>query len=126
MLEAEKDARKHEQERETARLRALQERAMDRRGEIDELRAKRYQEAKDRAWRQNQMAIAEKRETMKRDISEARERQRSEKANRMAEQAQQEREEYQRVLDWSKTQNQVCCLFLVPRETHMLTSHFPG
>ncbi len=53
--EAELNRIKSEKEREIARLRQLQERAQDRQAQIDELRAKRYQEAKDRQWRMNQI-----------------------------------------------------------------------
>ena len=93
-----------EKEKEIARLRAMQERAQDRQSAIDELRAKRYQEAKDRAWRQSQIESSAKRDAMKRDISLARESQRAEKSRRIAEQALQERDEYMRVLDWQNAQ----------------------
>jgi hypothetical protein len=42
---------------------------------------------------------------MRRNIAEARETQRREKAQRMAEQALFEREEFQRVLEWNQTQS---------------------
>lgn len=96
-----------EKEKEVARLRAMQERAQDRQAAIDELRAKRYQEAKDREWRQAQMDQAGKRDSMKRDISQAREAQRQEKSRRIAEQALQERDEYMRVLEWQNAQTSV-------------------
>jgi hypothetical protein len=89
------------------RLRAMQERAQDRQSAIDELRAKRYQEQKDRQWRMQQMEQAAKRDGMKSEIAQARDMQRSEKSRRMAEQALQEREEYLRVLDWQKTQTEI-------------------
>lgn len=41
---------------ETARLRAQQERANDRQAELDELRARRYQEAYEREWRTKERA----------------------------------------------------------------------
>jgi hypothetical protein len=41
-LAAEKEAAAHEKEMEVARLRAQQERAIDRQGEVDELRARRW------------------------------------------------------------------------------------
>jgi hypothetical protein len=89
-----------EKEKEIARLRALQERAQDRQSAIDELRAKRYQEAKDRAWRSQQVEVATRKDLIRQDIAVAREAQRAEKSRRIAEQALQEREEYMRVLDW--------------------------
>lgn len=102
--EAELSRIRNEKEKEIARLRAMQERAQDRQSAIDELRAKRYQEAKDRAWRQSQIEATTKREAMRADISMARESQRAEKARRIAEQALQERDEYMRVLDWQNAQ----------------------
>lgn len=105
--EAELTRIRNEKEKEIARLRAMQERAQDRQAAIDELRAKRYQEAKDRQWRQGQIEQASKRESMKRDISMAREAQRQEKSRRIAEQALQEREEYMRVLDWQNSQGDI-------------------
>jgi hypothetical protein len=94
-----------EKEKEIARLRAMQEKAQDRQAAIDELRAKRYQEAKDREWRQQQIEAANKRDAMKRDIAMAREAQRQEKSRRIAEQALQERDEYMRVLEWQADQS---------------------
>jgi len=47
---------------EIARLRAQQEKAQDRQSAIDELRAKRYQETKDRNFRQIQLEIATSKE----------------------------------------------------------------
>lgn len=83
-----------EKEKEVARLRALQERAIDTQSKIDELRAKRYQEAKDRSWRQQELAAAEKRDQQKREIVEARESQRIEKERQLAEQALAEKQEF--------------------------------
>lgn len=96
-----------DKEREVARLRAMQERAQDRQAQIDELRAKRYQEAKEREWRSRALSEAQKKEGLKRDIAMAREAQRQEKARRIAEQALQEREEYMRVLEWQNGQTEV-------------------
>lgn len=95
---------RNEKEKEIARLRALQERAQDRQSAIDELRAKRYQEAKDRAWRTSQLEGAQRKALIKEDIAIARESQKAEKSRRIAEQALQEREEYMRVLEWQNTQ----------------------
>lgn len=105
--EAEVERIKQEKELECARLRAMQEKAQDRQAAIDELRAKRYQEARDRAWRKTQLAIAEKKDSMKTEIAQAREVQRREKAQRMTEQALQEREEYQRVLEYNRNQTEI-------------------
>lgn len=105
--EAEAERVKQEKEMEVARLRAQQEKAQDRQSQVDELRAKRYQEARDRAWRKTELAMAAKKEQMKGEIANARELQRREKAQRMTEQALQEREEYQRVLEWNRMQTMV-------------------
>lgn len=87
-----------EKEKEVARLRALQERAIDTQSKIDELRAKRYQEAKDRSWRQQELAAAQKRDQQKREIIEARESQRIEKERQLAEQALTEKQEFMSTL----------------------------
>jgi hypothetical protein len=111
----EKDLREQQQEEdleriqnskalEVARLRSLQEKAQDRQSEIDELRAKRYQESKDREWRNAELQVARKSNAMKTEIASARLLQREEKETRMAEQAMLERAEYQRVLDWQRQQ----------------------
>jgi len=104
--EAELNRIRAEKEKEHARLLAMQERAQDRQSAIDELRAKRYQEAKDREWRQGQLEQAGRRDAMKRDIAQARDAQRAEKARRIAEQALQERDEYMRVLEWQNAQTE--------------------
>jgi hypothetical protein len=97
-LQLEEEAQRVAQarEREVVRLRALQERAQDRRAQIDELRARRYQEQKDRAWRDEQLSNAERAARTRAEVTAAREEQRLDKAMRMAEQALQEREEYER------------------------------
>jgi len=95
---------KQEKELEVARLRAQQEKAQDRQAQVDELRAKRYQEEDDRRWRAKQLAEAKKKSVLLSEVAVARELQRREKAKRMAEQAQQEREEYYEVLEWNRVQ----------------------
>lgn len=97
-LQLEEEAQRVAQarEREVVRLRALQERAQDRQAQIDELRARRYQEQKDRQWRDEQLAAAERQARLRGEVTAAREEQRLDKAMRMAELALQEREEYER------------------------------
>jgi len=63
--EAELQRVKGEKEKEIARLRAMQERAQDRQSQIDEMRAKRYQEEKDRATREHELNAARKKEEQK-------------------------------------------------------------
>lgn len=94
MQEAELARIAAEKEKEVARLRAAQERIIDRQSAIDELRAKRYQEAKDRKWRDEQLAAAQKKEAMRQEIASVREQQHMEKERRLAEQAAQEKAEY--------------------------------
>lgn len=89
----------HEREKEVARLRAAQERAQDRQSQIDELRARRYQEEKDRQWREQQLAAAEKAARVKQELAASREEQRLDKARQMAELALQEREEFARIME---------------------------
>lgn len=105
--EAELERIKAEKEKEVARLRAMQEKAQDRQSQMDELRAKRYQEANDRAVREKERKDAERRDAMRRDIAHARDVQRREKIQRMADQAVAEREEYHRTLEWQRTQAEI-------------------
>jgi len=88
-----------DKEKEIARLRSLQEKAQDRQSTIDELRAKRYQEQKDRAARDKQLAAARKKQAVLKDMAQAREDQMRMKLEKMSAQALLEREEYYRVLD---------------------------
>lgn len=106
-LEEELEAIRAAKEREIAKMRTQQEKGQDRQAQIDELRAKRYQEQKERQWRQEQAAFSQKREELKREIKDAREKQRMEKARLMAEQALHEREEFTRILDWTRQQAQI-------------------
>merc|ERR1712166_752878 len=104
--ERERELEKLEKEKEVARLRAQQEKASDRRAQVDALRAKRYQEANDRKWRKQQLDVAKKQGEMRREIAGARECQRREKAQMMTDQALQEREEFQTVLEWQRVQSE--------------------
>eukprot|EP00891_Asterochloris_glomerata_P004534 jgi/Astpho2/4534/e_gw1.00067.95.1_t len=88
-----------EKELETARLRAKQERAADRQAEIDELRARRYQEAYERDWRQKEKQARERAAAINSDLAEAREAQRAATVLAQAEMARVEAEEFQRVLE---------------------------
>ena len=97
-LRAEADRIKAEKEEETLRLRAQQEKAADTKAEEDALRAKRAQEAAEREWREKELAAAmgakEKQEAMK----IARNVQMREKERKLAEQAQLEKLEFERIL----------------------------
>ena len=94
----EEEAIKAEKERETARLRAQQEKMKDKQAELDALRAKRAAEEAERQWRKQQQLAAEREATILASLDEAREAQKLEKERRLIEQAQQEKEEFDRIL----------------------------
>ena len=89
---------KAEKERETARLRAQQEKLKDKQAELDALRAKRAAEEAERQWRKTQQLAAEREMTIQESLALAREAQKLEKERRLIEQAQQEKEEFDRIL----------------------------
>jgi len=89
---------KKAKEEETARLRAQQERAQDKQSEIDELRARRYQEAYEREWRDKEAAAAERQRLIQEDLLIAREAQQQAKIKQMSDQAMAERAEFERIL----------------------------
>ena len=64
-----------------------QERAQDKQSELDELRARRYQEAKEREWRAREKAAAERHAAMQAELAEAREAQKAAKMLQRAEMA---------------------------------------
>jgi len=92
------DGIKAEKERETARLRAQQEKMKDKQAELDALRAKRAAEEAERQWRKTQQLAAEREATILNSLDQAREAQKLEKERRLIEQAQQEKEEFDRIL----------------------------
>jgi len=94
----EEEAIKAEKERETARLRAMQEKMKDKAAEMDALRAKRAAEEAERQWRKQQQLAAERESTILSSLDAAREAQKLEKERRLIEQAQQEKEEFDRIL----------------------------
>ena len=94
----EEEAVKAERERETARLRAMQEKMKDKQAELDALRAKRAAEEAERQWRKQQQLAAEREATILKSLDHAREAQKLEKERRLIEQAQQEKEEFDRIL----------------------------
>lgn len=97
-IAAEKERAAHEKEMEVARLRSLQERQADRQSEVDEMRARRWQEAKDREWRNQERAAAERQAAMVRGLAAAREGQMRSKLQLQADVAKVERAEFDRVL----------------------------
>jgi hypothetical protein len=98
-LAADKAAAAHEREMEVARLRALQEKMQDTRSQEDELRARRYQEAKDREWRAKEQAAAARQANMMADLAAAREAQMRRKLLAQAAMAEVEQSEFRRVLN---------------------------
>lgn len=101
-LQAEKERIAKEKELEIARLRAQQERAADKQSELDELRARRYQEAKEREWRAKEQALAERQTLLQSELATAREAQKASKMKQRAEVAVLEHEDFQRVLEVNK------------------------
>ncbi|KAJ9528409.1 hypothetical protein QJQ45_020333, partial [Haematococcus lacustris] len=94
----EKERIAKEKEMETARLRAMQERAADKQAELDELRARRYQEAKEREWRAKERSAAERSAALMTELAQAREAQKASKLTQRAEVARVEHDEFMRVL----------------------------
>lgn len=97
-LMLEQERLKAERERETAKLRAKQEKMKDTQAELDSLRAKRAMEEAERAWRKKEREIVTRQLEMNATLAQAREAQRLEKERRSIEQAQQEKEEFGRIL----------------------------
>jgi hypothetical protein len=62
-----------------------QERAADKAAELDELRARRYQEAKEREWRAKERAAAERAAALQAELARAREAQKASKIKQRAE-----------------------------------------
>jgi hypothetical protein len=94
----EQELSKAERERETARQRAKQEKMKDKQAELDLLRAKRAMEEAERAWRKKERGMVTRQQEMNATLAQAREAQRLEKERRLIEQAQQEKEEFGRIL----------------------------
>merc|ERR1719247_374502 len=70
----------------------------DKQAELDALRAKRAAEEAERQWRKSQQLAAEREATIQSSLAKARETQKLEKERRLIEQAQQEKEEFDRIL----------------------------
>lgn len=87
-----------EKEKETARLRSLQERAQDEQSARDALRAKRAAEAAEREWRRKEAEEARKKAMVEASLKQARTQQMEQKEHFLAVQAQRERNDFERVL----------------------------
>merc|ERR1712232_581719 len=97
-LEAEKARVAAEKEKETARLRAMQEKAQDKASEMDALRAKRAMEAAERAAREKERMERDRQCAINDELAEARKQQQAEKERRLGEQAKFERDEFERII----------------------------
>jgi len=89
---------KAEKELEIARLRAKQEKAQDKKAALDELRAKRAQEEYERNHRTQEQEAARRAAAINADLEHARRAQMSEKEELLAEQAQLEKDEFERII----------------------------
>jgi len=87
-----------EKEAETIRLRQQQEKASDKKSELDALRAKRAMEQYEREWRQKERAAIEKQKMQNKILHEARVQQKKEKERRLEYVAKAEREEFDRIV----------------------------
>ena len=87
---------------ETARLRAMQEKAADKQAEADALRAKRAQEDYERAWRKKEQTAAEKKAAMLADIMKSRSDAAKMREKVQAEAAQSEKTQFERILKVQK------------------------
>uniref|UniRef100_A0A6U4MPD9 Cilia- and flagella-associated protein 45 n=1 Tax=Hemiselmis andersenii TaxID=464988 RepID=A0A6U4MPD9_HEMAN len=92
------DAEVKRKAEETARLRALQEKAADKQAEADALRAKRAQEDYERSYRARERAEVEKKQRMMADIMQSRVDQKRSKEVVQAEAAQMEKQQFERIL----------------------------
>eukprot|EP01065_Artemidia_motanka_P028888 TRINITY_DN3463_c0_g1_i1.p2 TRINITY_DN3463_c0_g1~~TRINITY_DN3463_c0_g1_i1.p2 ORF type:complete len:502 (+),score=302.18 TRINITY_DN3463_c0_g1_i1:67-1572(+) len=97
-LQAEQERVRKEKEEEIARLRKLQEKAKDKKAELDALRAKRAQEAAERDFRQRERETALRAAAINADLRQARETQKAEKEAVLAEQAQHEHDDFERII----------------------------
>ena len=97
--QAEEKARiSKEKELEVARMRQRQEKAADKQAEIDELRAKRAQEAYEREWRQKELRESQRKERINQELAEAREAQKQHKTQQLAIMAKMEQEDFKRII----------------------------
>ncbi|KAJ7307431.1 hypothetical protein JRQ81_009449 [Phrynocephalus forsythii] len=97
-FEAEQEKIRKEKELETARLRALQEKAQDHQAEQDALRAKRNQEAAEREWRRKEKDAAQKKAQTEAMLKQSRLEQVAQKEHSLAVQVQRDRAEFERIV----------------------------
>ena len=97
-LEREAERIRVDKEKETGRLRALQERSRDEQSARDELRARRQQEEAERAWRAREQQAARTLAETEATLRAARSNQLRQHEHMLAIQAQRERVDFERVL----------------------------
>merc|ERR1712054_631001 len=78
--------------------RQMQEKASDKKSELDALRAKRAMEQYEREWRQKERAAIEKQKMQNKILHEARVQQKKEKERRLEQVAKSERDEFDRIV----------------------------
>jgi len=93
-------------ELEIAHLRAQQERAQDKQAEIDEIRARRYEESAERQRRSQVKAASQKQHAMQLSLSDAREEQRLMKLKQLADTAKTDHNEFVRILHANREKEQ--------------------
>jgi len=98
-IEQEKRDEKARKEAEVDRLRGMQEKAADKQAEMDALRAKRANEAAERAAREKEALEKSRMDARNAELVVARKLQQQEKERRLAEQAKFERDEFERIID---------------------------
>ncbi|EPY31744.1 flagella associated protein [Strigomonas culicis] len=96
-LEEEKQRLHMEKEKEIARLRSTQQRAQDKRAEMDEIRARRAQEAHDREQKKKEKETKERNHQIQEEIRQARDTQIAERARIKESDRAQEQEELDRI-----------------------------
>jgi len=97
---------KEEKEKEVARLREMQEKAADRQSEIDALRAKRAFEEGERQCRTKEVAEKARMNRQAGELEVARRRQFNEREHTLAAQAKAERDDFLRIIDRQKEDEQ--------------------
>jgi cilia- and flagella-associated protein 45 len=103
--EEEENRIRREKEDEIARLRAQQERAQDRQAVIDEVRARRYQQEKDRQYRDEELRKESERRQRLADIEQVRRSQREDRDDKEEKERQQARNELERIQEVQRRQS---------------------
>ncbi|KAM9000284.1 cilia- and flagella-associated protein 45 isoform X1 [Sarcophilus harrisii] len=103
-FEAEQEKIRKEKDKETARLRAMQEKAQDYQAEQDALRARRNQEMAEREWRQKEKENAQKKAESEAMMKQIRKEQVAFKEHSLAVQVQRDRDEFERILRAQRSQ----------------------